>query len=289
MLPLEERTFFRRLGEFIGPFDLTLAHTVAGDTGTDRLHSLELLSRLVERSLVVADTNGPATRYRLLELLRSYAVEKLEEAGELAAVQARFVDAMTATADRIIVEGLQRWSGDVLAAASSQFANLVFACDRCRQDDDTPERAFRLMVPMFAAVHEGKAAEVSAVGARVLARWPNTPGPWRSEALAVVATAAALANRAADVRRTADAVLSDPDHSLIAEALVERALGLAARGIDELRAKTALRSRSARRDRGRLPRPRTRGRGIRGRAARHPRRLVRRDRRAPRRGGARAQ
>ncbi|MDP2291239.1 MAG: hypothetical protein Q8M22_08605 [Actinomycetota bacterium] len=233
MLSPAERIFFRRLGGFNGPFDVGLAHAVAGNGDGDRLRSLELLTRLVERSLVVAETTGPSTRYRLLELLRTTAEEMLVAGGELAEVQARFVDAMAATAERIIVAGLQRWSSEVLSAASSQFANLIAACNWCCVHDPTPDRAFRLLVPMFAAVHEGKPAEVLAAARRVTDRWPTTPGPWRAEALAVAATAAALAGYRSEVRTTADAVLSDPTRSLIAEALVERASGLMARGHDE--------------------------------------------------------
>ena len=48
----------------------------------------ELLAGLVARSLVVAERDGPETRYRLLETIREYGEERLAEHGETEAVRA---------------------------------------------------------------------------------------------------------------------------------------------------------------------------------------------------------
>ena len=50
---------------------------------------LDLLTLLVDKSLVVADDRGGRTRYRLLETVRQYALEKLGESGEADAVRSR--------------------------------------------------------------------------------------------------------------------------------------------------------------------------------------------------------
>ena len=50
------------------------------DVGADEV--LELLSSLVDKSLVVADLEGIAPRYRLLESFREYAREKLKAGGQ---------------------------------------------------------------------------------------------------------------------------------------------------------------------------------------------------------------
>ena len=54
--------------------------TAGGSVGADQV--LELLSRLVGRSLVIADTQGVETRFRLLETIRQYAQEHLDEGGD---------------------------------------------------------------------------------------------------------------------------------------------------------------------------------------------------------------
>jgi predicted ATPase len=97
LLEAAERVLFRRLAVFAGGFDLEAAEAVGADGpapggSLPAAGVLEALRRLVDQSLVVADTapGAPAARYRLLETLREYAAERLVEAGEPeAAVRAR--------------------------------------------------------------------------------------------------------------------------------------------------------------------------------------------------------
>jgi predicted ATPase len=234
LLAPDERRFFRRLGVFTGPFDVGLATAVAGDADQDRLTSLDLLARLVERSLVTAETHASTTRYRLLELLREHAVEELASADELDAVQERFVTAMVAAADHIVARALTKWDPILLGAASVQYANLVRACELCLERDPDPARAYRLLLPMFAAVHEGRPNEVWHLGCRVRERWPDDAVEWRPEVLAVLATAAAIAGRSDQVEPLARTVTDDPAASSVALALAHRAWGLAARADDPL-------------------------------------------------------
>jgi predicted ATPase len=73
----DEHVAFRRLAVFAGGFDLEAAAMV---TGIDDL--VDVLSRLVDKSLVTADTAGETARYRLLEVIRQYAEARLRDAGE---------------------------------------------------------------------------------------------------------------------------------------------------------------------------------------------------------------
>jgi DNA-binding CsgD family transcriptional regulator len=63
-----------------------------------RYQVLDQLSLLVDKSLVVADDSGGRTRYRLLETVRQYALEKLGESGEADTVRSRHRDHYTAMA-----------------------------------------------------------------------------------------------------------------------------------------------------------------------------------------------
>jgi predicted ATPase len=236
LLSSDDRRFFRRLGVFTGPFDLALATAVAGDVAEERLTCLDKLSRLVDQSLVVAETHGSVTRYRLLELLREHALDELSGAGESRAVQERFVEAMVVAADAIVVRALSKWDPVLLGAASTQYANLVKACELCLAHDGGPDRAYRLVLPMFAAVHEGRPSEVLQLGMRVRDRWSDADAPWRVEVLAVLATAAAIAGRADDVVPLAASVIGDLAAGDAAIALAERAWALAARADDPLAA-----------------------------------------------------
>ena len=61
---------------------LDAAQAVAGADGVQRYQVLDQLTLLVDKSLVVAENTGGPTRYRLLETVRQYALEKLGESGE---------------------------------------------------------------------------------------------------------------------------------------------------------------------------------------------------------------
>ena len=98
LLTEPERVLFRRLAVFMGGFDLEAAQAVAGGGEVERYQVLDQLSLLVDKSLVVAEDSGDRTRYRLLETVRQYALEKLGESGEADAVRSRHRDHYTALA-----------------------------------------------------------------------------------------------------------------------------------------------------------------------------------------------
>jgi predicted ATPase/class 3 adenylate cyclase len=77
MLSSDERALLRRLSVFAGGWTFEAAEAICGD-----LDVLDLLSQLVNKSLVTVDEGCEETRYRLLETIRQYARDKLLEAGE---------------------------------------------------------------------------------------------------------------------------------------------------------------------------------------------------------------
>jgi predicted ATPase/class 3 adenylate cyclase/DNA-binding CsgD family transcriptional regulator len=98
LLSEPERVLFRRLSVFLAGLDLDAAQAVAGDGDVERYQVLDQLTLLVDKSLVVAENTSGRTRYRLLETVRQYALEKLAESGEADAVRERHRDHYTAMA-----------------------------------------------------------------------------------------------------------------------------------------------------------------------------------------------
>jgi len=83
LLSDEERAFFSRLSVFAGGWTLEAAEAVCSGDGIEREDVLDLLGGLVDKSMVVAGAStGGAVRYRMLEPIRQYATEKLEEGAE---------------------------------------------------------------------------------------------------------------------------------------------------------------------------------------------------------------
>ncbi|WP_082977126.1 LuxR C-terminal-related transcriptional regulator [Mycobacterium sp. 852002-50816_SCH5313054-b] len=93
-----ERVVFCRLAAFMGGFDLDAAQAVAAHGEVERFQVLDLLTLLVDKSLVAVDDSGARTRYRMLETVRQYAQEKLGESGEADAVRTRHRDYYAAQA-----------------------------------------------------------------------------------------------------------------------------------------------------------------------------------------------
>jgi predicted ATPase len=84
LLGERERTIFDRLGVFAGGFDANAATAVAGDDELTAWDVRDGLDDLVAKSMVALD-NGPdaGTRFRLLETLRQYAIERLDDTGQI--------------------------------------------------------------------------------------------------------------------------------------------------------------------------------------------------------------
>lgn len=79
LLDPDEQTALRRLAVFAGGFELQAVQDVCD---LDLPTAVELVSRLVDKSLVEADTSGATARYRLLEVVRQYAAAKLADSGD---------------------------------------------------------------------------------------------------------------------------------------------------------------------------------------------------------------
>ena len=90
LLAPAEKVVLRRLSVFAGGWSLEAAESVCADAEVEEWEVLDLLSRLVAKSLVVAESPEEGrVRYRMQENLRSYVQERLAEAGEVEALSVR--------------------------------------------------------------------------------------------------------------------------------------------------------------------------------------------------------
>ncbi|GIG89799.1 BTAD domain-containing putative transcriptional regulator [Plantactinospora endophytica] len=135
-----ERALLRRLAVHSGGCTLTAAETVCADPGTPSGTVLDLLAGLVDRSLVV---RGDGPRFRLLESVSAYCLDRLREAGEETAVRRRHADHYLALAERADPElrgpGQREW----LRRLDAEAANLRAALDTFRREG-AAEPALRL-------------------------------------------------------------------------------------------------------------------------------------------------
>jgi predicted ATPase/DNA-binding SARP family transcriptional activator len=78
-----EQRLFTRLSVFAGGGDLAAVHAVCAEPDTTETETLDLLTALVDKSMVVTASGPGGTRYRVLETLRAYGRERLPDDGPL--------------------------------------------------------------------------------------------------------------------------------------------------------------------------------------------------------------
>ena len=92
LLSKQEQMLLQRLAVFAGAFSLEAAEAVCSREDSGTLEMLDGLTQLVNKSLVVTEEQEEQARYRLLETVRQYALEKLEGTGEAVWLEKRHLD-----------------------------------------------------------------------------------------------------------------------------------------------------------------------------------------------------
>ena len=118
-----EKMLFRRLSIFAGRFTLDAAEAVCGDDLLKPDAVLDLLGRLVDKSMVGLDH----PRYRCLETIRSYGRQQLEQAGELDPIQTRLAAYLIGVAESRTPGHLAEWLDRLEALYDDIGATLVWS------------------------------------------------------------------------------------------------------------------------------------------------------------------
>ena len=144
----DERVLFARLGVFEGAWSLESAVAVAG-AGWDEFEVLDALTRLVDRSLVlVTPPVAGETRYRYLETVRHFALERLAT-GEEPALRDRHLDHFFAVAEesqtRLAGAEKRHW----LDRLDVEHSDLLAAHAWCGADDSQAVKGLRLVAALW--------------------------------------------------------------------------------------------------------------------------------------------
>jgi predicted ATPase len=160
LLAEPERRLFERLSVFAGGCTLEMASAVCGEEGDAEAEVLELLSSLNDKSLIVADVNGTAPRYRMLESFREFAHEKLVARGDLDAISQRHALAFLELAECLDVAYENSSDAEVLAGVKVEMENWRAALDRSLRDRRDVKLGQRLVCSMRPAWEHTAPAEV---------------------------------------------------------------------------------------------------------------------------------
>jgi predicted ATPase/DNA-binding CsgD family transcriptional regulator len=92
LLSAQEQVLFRRLSVFAGSFSLVAAEAICAGEPGEAYDVLDVVSSLIDKSLVLMEQHNGEARYRLLETMRQYGQEKLRQADEVASIRRRYCD-----------------------------------------------------------------------------------------------------------------------------------------------------------------------------------------------------
>jgi len=129
LLPEPERALLRRLSVFAGGCTIEAVAGVCATDGVDAGEVVDLLTRLVDKSLVIANTEDGAARYRLLETVKEYGRERLREAGEETVIRRRHLEQYLTLAEQAEPELRGHQQSDWLDTLDREHDNLRAALD----------------------------------------------------------------------------------------------------------------------------------------------------------------
>ena len=179
LLDPHERVLLRRLGVFAGGWTVEAARAVAGFAPLDPAWVLDLLGRLVDKSLAQLDDSG---RYWLLETIRAYARARAAGASETSTVAGHHLAWTAGFAQRLETD-VERAAPECLNLVERELPNIRAALDHAADAPDPDHNGLRLMTALaFFWTQRGYAAEGADYGLRVLAGDPDAPPVLRARA-----------------------------------------------------------------------------------------------------------
>ncbi len=132
LLAEPERLVFQRLSIFVGTFTLEGAQAVAAEGDLRQAHLESIIDHLVAKSLVSATTaDDGVIRYRLLEMARAFAIDKLLESGEEAAIARRHARHLVQLLDVSFAGRLETCLDHRTAARREHLGNVRAALEWC--------------------------------------------------------------------------------------------------------------------------------------------------------------
>lgn len=125
LLDAREQRVFRRLAIFAGGWTLSMAETVCADETCGARDVMRVIAALVEKSMVVFGTDAWGnSRYTMLETIRAYALQKLDEAGERQMMCERHARCIVLDADAVELKLFGPEQVDVLRAHQNNNDNI---------------------------------------------------------------------------------------------------------------------------------------------------------------------
>jgi non-specific serine/threonine protein kinase len=213
--PREQR-LWARLCVFAGSFELDAVEGVCtGDIAADEI--VDLVSGLVDKSIVVRHERGTVAQYRLLDTIREFGLERLNETGDGPALRTRHLQWYAALIHTAKAEWISERQVYWMARLAAEGANIRSALDFCLNEHGDADAVMEMVVgiPLGYFWARGKLGEGRHWLDEALARSsrvtvPRVRAVLRNSVLAMVGGEFATGNRLLDEARGLIRQVSDP-------------------------------------------------------------------------------
>ncbi|WP_165820964.1 ATP-binding protein [Nocardioides gansuensis] len=219
----QEQLLWARLSVFTGGFELDTAEEVCSGDGLDVAEVPEILAHLIDKSILVGERHADVVRYRMLDTIREFGREQLEQTSERERLRRRHRDAYLRMVEQADADWVSPRQVEWFARLDREHVNVQAAVDYCLTEPGELESAMRILTAVFHFYWWGRgwAREGRIWLARALDR-PSPPTVVRARALLTDASLA-LADGEFDVggqrlaaARAIDATAGDPGTEALA-------------------------------------------------------------------------
>ncbi|WP_158839636.1 ATP-binding protein [Saccharothrix deserti] len=204
---LQEQLLWARLSVFTGAFELDAAEDVCSGDGLAVGDVLHTVASLMDKSILVGEQDGDVMRYRMLETIREFGAEQLEQAGEHAELRRKHADWYALLVDRAERDWVSPRQVDWFARLDREHPNVQTAADYFLKEPGRLESALRMLASLFHFYWWGRGW--AREGRLWLARALDQPGPPTAVRANALLTDASLAQADGDFeaarQRLADA------------------------------------------------------------------------------------
>jgi predicted ATPase/DNA-binding CsgD family transcriptional regulator len=140
----QEQRLWARLCVFAGSFELDAVEAVCGGDFAGEM--VDLVSGLVDKSIVVRHERGTVVQYRLLESIREFGLERLSEAGDGPALRMRHLQWYAALIHTAKAEWISARQVYWLARLAAESANIRSALDFCLNEHGDADAVMEILV-----------------------------------------------------------------------------------------------------------------------------------------------
>ena len=222
LLDPAEALMLDRTGVMSGTFDIEAAHAICAEPGSAELVTRDLVERLVDSSLIAVDTSGDRAKYRLLESIRAFGLQRLQERDEVDLVSDRSVDHVLHRLAAVMQASRSAWGSSIIADLLDVYPLARDAARWATKNDETPDRSQLIVAVLWGLIHQAHTSEIVELGQATFERWPGFQGDFAADAAATVATGLGQLGELDQAGEMIEMAMPTADRSLFAPVSLRR-------------------------------------------------------------------